>query len=67
MDRQKKQIPMDEQIKLWEEEINTKGIGIGLYISKKITNIFGGEISVKSKPGIGSVFTFSFALEEFVN
>jgi SpoVK/Ycf46/Vps4 family AAA+-type ATPase len=25
MDRQKKQIPMDEQIKLWEEEINTKG------------------------------------------
>jgi SpoVK/Ycf46/Vps4 family AAA+-type ATPase len=25
MDQQKKQIPMDEQIKLWEEEIHTKG------------------------------------------
>ena len=32
------------------KDLNTKGIGLGLYISKRIVNTFDGEISVKSKP-----------------
>lgn len=33
------------------------GIGIGLYIVKKFTEILGAMVEVKSKPGKGSVFT----------
>ena len=31
------------------KEINTKGIGLGLYISKKVVQIFDGEINVTSE------------------
>ena len=48
-------------------ELNVKGIGLGLYICKKITTIFGGDINVKSTYREGSVFTFSFELEELQN
>ena len=46
------------------KEINTKGIGLGLYISKRIVHQFGGEIGCKSKFGHGATFTFSFILED---
>ena len=46
------------------EEMNTKGVGLGLAISLKIIEEFGGTISLKSKPNIGSNFTFKIALEE---
>jgi len=42
------------------QQINVKGIGLGLYISKKITNKFDGDISVCSIPGVETKFTFSF-------
>lgn len=37
---------------------NEKGSGLGLAIVKKILDVHNGHISVKSKPGEGSVFTF---------
>lgn len=43
MDRQKKQIPIDEQILLWEEEINTKG-----YIQDEASLITAVRILTKS-------------------
>ena len=46
------------------KEINTKGIGLGLHISKKIVNEFGGEIEVKSIINRGTDFIFTFMLEE---
>lgn len=44
--------------------MNTHGIGLGLHISKQITQAFGGDITFTSEPGVGSVFTFSFQIEE---
>jgi signal transduction histidine kinase len=46
------------------QKINTKGIGIGLYICKKIVNIFGGEVEVQSEFGQGSTFSFTFMLDK---
>jgi len=38
-------------------EINQSGTGLGLYISHKYCNLMGGELTVESQPGKGSVFT----------
>ncbi|HUS86078.1 MAG TPA: HAMP domain-containing sensor histidine kinase [Bacteroidales bacterium] len=37
----------------------TKGLGLGLYYVKKIAEAHGGDVSVSSKPGKGSVFIIS--------
>ena len=49
------------------EKVNAKGIGLGLFISKKIVNKFGGGIRVRSRLGVGTEFTFTFPLETQVN
>ena len=46
------------------KQMNAKGIGLGLFICKKIANKFGGDVSVESVYGQGSKFSFSFELEE---
>jgi PAS domain S-box-containing protein len=40
-----------------------EGTGLGLYLSKKITDLLGGNIWAESKHGKGSVFTFALALK----
>ena len=39
-------------------EINTRGIGLGLYICKMITKQLGGDIVCESVLGVGTTFTF---------
>lgn len=46
------------------KEMNQKGIGLGLAISKKIINEFGGDIKVRSEINEGSTFIFSLKLED---
>lgn len=46
------------------ESVNTKGIGLGLVISKKIVENFGGMIGFKSKWQKGSNFGFTMQLEQ---
>ena len=39
--------------------LNTKGIGLGLNITKQIVNILGGKIAVNSIYGKGTEFQFA--------
>ena len=38
----------------------TEGTGLGLYLSRKLARFLGGDITVTSEPGGGSLFTFTF-------
>jgi len=44
------------------QEVNTRGIGLGLVISKKIVEMYDGNIGFKSKWGSGSTFAFKIAI-----
>jgi K+-sensing histidine kinase KdpD len=46
-----------------KRQINTKGIGLGLCISKMIVNKFQGEIDFRSKYKKGSLFWFTFKID----
>ena len=64
-----KEKDMDKLFKLFgfidsTKELNTQGIGLGLHISKLISQQFGGEIVCHSEWGKGSSFIFLIALDE---
>lgn len=42
---------------------NTKGAGLGLYISKNLVELSGGKISVDSKVGKGTTFSFTLPID----
>ena len=42
--------------------VNTKGVGLGLSISKMISEEFGGKATLLSKHGLGSMFLSSFGV-----
>jgi len=42
---------------------NEQGTGLGLILCKEYTELLGGELSIWSKPGIGSRFTFTLPIQ----
>lgn len=48
-------------------ELNSDGCGLGLTISKKMALAMGGDISVQSIIGSGSVFTITLPIRKMVH
>lgn len=46
------------------QQVNTKGIGLGLLIAKQIVRKFDGKISFQSEKGVGTTFQFTFKLSQ---
>ena len=46
------------------QQMNTQGIGLGLFICRQIVDQFGGDIFVKSQVDKGTRFTYTFVLDE---
>ena len=63
-------IPLEDQERLFErfyrgsaEGQEVKGLGLGLYVTRRIVEAHGGTIAVRSKPGQGSEFSFTLPLQ----
>ena len=52
---------MFEQIPM-KDEARPQGAGLGLNISRRLANLLGGDLTVKSTPGSGSEFTLELPL-----
>ena len=68
-------IAEDKQVGIFEKFKHTDGntsqqsdgLGLGLIIAKEIIVLMGGDITIKSKEGEGSAFTFTIPLKEHVD
>lgn len=47
----------------YQVDVNSKGMGLGLSLCKKLINMMGGDISVISTVGVGSKFSFTIPLQ----
>lgn len=63
-------IAADELQRIWrkfvrgrEQDMKTKGTGLGLYLVRYFIELHGGEVSVESVPGKGTIFSFNLPLE----
>src|SRR5215813_5160979 len=68
-------IPSDEQSKIFDKFYrvgdplvhNTKGSGLGLSLVRHIVQAHGGQVTVDSTPGRGSIFTISLPVNQQLN
>jgi signal transduction histidine kinase/DNA-binding response OmpR family regulator len=64
-----KGIPFEDQAHVFDRFFQSKqgtvqsGTGIGLALSRELAKLMGGQLTVKSEPGQGSVFSFTLPIE----
>ena len=46
---------------------NYEGSGLGLSVVKRVVELLEGDITVRSIPGVGTVFQLTFVLEEMIS
>jgi len=54
---------LDTLFEPFQSTDKTQGTGLGLYISQKLAQMMGGDITVESKEGVGSSFTVTLIIE----
>jgi signal transduction histidine kinase len=63
-------IPADEQDRVFERfyrgsgSLETEGFGLGLSIARRMVNVMGGQIGVRSAPETGSTFWVSLRIPQ---
>jgi len=62
--KSKQKLIFEEFSQLKSSNYNYQGTGLGLPIVKRLLELFGSQIHLKSKEGEGSVFCFSLSLKE---
>ncbi|NAS30103.1 response regulator [Flavobacteriaceae bacterium R38] len=61
--KEKQKEIFDNFLQIERKDADFQGTGLGLSIVKRLVTLFGGEVNLKSEPGIGSIFSFTLDLQ----
>ncbi len=63
IDEKQKEYIFGQFVKLDRDQTSKRGIGLGLAISRRLSKLLGGSLTVESVPGTGSTFVLAIPIE----